>query len=70
MPWGAPVPGDDGQVMYVWFDALVNYISALGWPEDEKKFSAAFAQTEGSANSAHMLHSGICQQRMFDEGKL
>lgn len=33
MPWGIPVPGDDTQVMYVWFDALVNYISTLGWPE-------------------------------------
>lgn len=34
MPWGVPVPGDEGQVMYVWFDALTNYISTLGWPED------------------------------------
>ncbi len=33
MPWGIPVPGDDEQVMYVWFDALINYISTLGWPE-------------------------------------
>lgn len=33
MPWGIPVPGDDSQVMYVWFDALVNYISTLGWPK-------------------------------------
>ncbi|OGD83006.1 methionine--tRNA ligase [Candidatus Collierbacteria bacterium RIFOXYD1_FULL_40_9] len=31
MPWGVEVPGDRGQVMYVWFDALVNYISVLGW---------------------------------------
>lgn len=31
MPWGIPVPGDENQVMYVWFDALVNYISTLGW---------------------------------------
>jgi len=37
MPWGVPVPGDEDQVMYVWFDALVNYISCLGWPE--KKFN-------------------------------
>lgn len=33
MPWGVPVPGDDAQVMYVWFDALTNYISTTGWPE-------------------------------------
>ncbi len=38
MPWGVPVPGDSGHVMYVWFDALVNYISALGWPEREDAF--------------------------------
>ncbi len=31
MPWGVEVPGDSEQVMYVWFDALVNYISVLGW---------------------------------------
>lgn len=39
MPWGIPVPGDDKHVMYVWFDALVNYISTLGWPEDEENFN-------------------------------
>jgi len=38
MSWGVPVPGDDTQVMYVWFDALVNYISAIGWPKDMEKF--------------------------------
>ncbi len=38
MPWGIPVPGDKNQVMYVWFDALINYISTLGWPEDKKTF--------------------------------
>ena len=36
MSWGIPVPDDPDQVMYVWFDALVNYVSAVGWPE---KFS-------------------------------
>ncbi len=35
MPWGIPVPGDDEHVMYVWFDALTNYINTLGWPEDK-----------------------------------
>lgn len=39
LSWGIPVPGDESQVMYVWFDALTNYISTLGWPEDtEGKF--------------------------------
>ncbi len=41
MPWGVPVPNDENHVMYVWFDALVNYISTLGWPDetgDYRKF--------------------------------
>jgi methionyl-tRNA synthetase len=38
LSWGVPVPGDDEHVMYVWFDALVSYISAIGWPKDEKNF--------------------------------
>lgn len=36
LSWGVPVPGDETQVMYVWFDALTNYISTLGWPEDKE----------------------------------
>lgn len=38
MPWGIDVPGDETQVMYVWFDALVNYVSTLGWPNNEERF--------------------------------
>lgn len=38
MSWGIPVPGDDSQVMYVWFDALVNYVSTLGWPNENGDF--------------------------------
>jgi methionyl-tRNA synthetase len=38
VPHGIPVPGDPTQVMYVWCDALVNYISALGYGGDEKLF--------------------------------
>ncbi len=32
--WGIPVPGDPERVIYVWFDALVNYLAATGWPDD------------------------------------
>jgi methionyl-tRNA synthetase len=32
--WGIPVPGDERHVIYVWFDALTNYITALGYPDD------------------------------------
>ncbi len=37
MSWGVPVPDDDRHVMYVWFDALINYVSTLGWPVTELK---------------------------------
>jgi methionyl-tRNA synthetase len=36
--WGIPVPDDPGHVMYVWFDALTNYITAVGFPDDEVRF--------------------------------
>ncbi len=39
MPWGIDVPYDKGHVMSVWFDALINYISAIGWPNDMEKFN-------------------------------
>lgn len=47
--WGIPVPGDDKQVMYVWFEALMNYITVLGYPEHEdfKKFWPANVQVIG-----------------------
>jgi len=34
--WGIPVPGDASQVVYVWFDAVINYLTATGWPNDPK----------------------------------
>lgn len=39
MPWGIDVPNDSKHVMFVWFDALVNYISAIGWPDDIDNFN-------------------------------
>ena len=32
--WGIPVPGDPSQVVYVWFDAVINYLTATGWPDN------------------------------------
>lgn len=42
MPWGIPVPGDDTQVMYVWFDALTNYVSTLGNPFNNDELFVKF----------------------------
>lgn len=33
LPWGIPFPGDPDQTVYVWFDALINYLSATGYPD-------------------------------------
>ena len=40
--WGIPVPGNDKHVIYVWFDALSNYITALGYPDDPEGNYAKF----------------------------
>ncbi|WP_305043890.1 methionine--tRNA ligase [Geoalkalibacter sp.] len=40
--WGIPVPGDEKHVIYVWFDALTNYITALGYPDDPQGHFATF----------------------------
>lgn len=48
LSWGIPVPGDDSQVMYVWVDALSNYITVLGYPDQEiNDFWPATAQFIG-----------------------
>lgn len=35
--WGVPVPGDERHVMYVWIDALTNYLTATGWPDEHAR---------------------------------
>lgn len=52
MPWGVQVPEDESQVMYVWFDALVNYISTLDWPQDEHTFKTFWTGTKDSIQVA------------------
>jgi methionyl-tRNA synthetase len=49
LDWGVPVPGDKSQIMYVWFEALMNYITVLGYPEhdDFKNFWPAQVQVVG-----------------------
>ena len=38
--WGIPVPSAEGHVVYVWFDALTNYLTSLGFPEETGDFEA------------------------------
>jgi len=42
--WGIPVPGDEKHVVYVWLDALANYITALGYGSDDPADQARFAK--------------------------
>ncbi len=44
--WGIAIPGDDTQVMYVWFGAFINYISTLGWPNSKGVFEKFWIQGE------------------------
>lgn len=51
--WGIPVPGDEEQMMYVWFDALTNYITALGYATDDERFKRFWPA------DLHMVGKGI-----------
>ncbi len=57
MPWGIPVPGDNSQVMYVWFDALTNYITALGYASDEKLLKKYWPATHVIGKDINRFHS-------------
>lgn len=39
LKWGIPIPGDDKHVIYVWFDALINYVTAVGYLDDPEMFA-------------------------------
>lgn len=79
MPWGVPVPNDEKHVMYVWFDALINYISCLNWPEDQEKFNDFWPgiQVAGKDNlrqqssmwQAMLMSAGLpCSKQVFIHG--
>ncbi|HLD70452.1 MAG TPA: methionine--tRNA ligase [Negativicutes bacterium] len=68
MPWGVPVPGDGKHVMYVWFDALVNYISTLGWPEDAKKFGEFWPGLQVAGKDNLRQQSSMWQAMLMSAG--
>jgi methionyl-tRNA synthetase len=62
--WGIPVPGDPGQVIYVWFDALCNYVTALGYGQAGEAHGAAQGEAyrrwwAGQGDRVHMLGKGV-----------
>ena len=54
--WGIPVPDDPDQVIYVWFDALLNYITSLGYGSDNALFKKYWEENE---NILHVIGKGI-----------
>jgi methionyl-tRNA synthetase len=54
--WGIPVPGDEDQVMYVWYDALANYITALDLNESSENFQKYWLDCP---RRIHMIGKGI-----------
>ena len=59
LPWGVPVPNDPNHVMYVWFEAVINYISVIGYPNspDFAKYWPADIQVIGKDILRH--HAAI-----------
>lgn len=68
MPWGVDIPGDPTQVMYVWFDALVNYISTLGWPKDKKKFEDFWPGIQVAGKDNLRQQTAIWQAMLMSAG--
>lgn len=54
--WGIPVPGDPEHVIYVWFDALGNYITALGYADDDRRYQAYWRD---NPHRLHVIGKGI-----------
>jgi methionyl-tRNA synthetase len=54
--WGLPVPGDSDQVIYVWFDALGNYLTALGYGNDDDNLSRWWTE---AGSREHIIGKGI-----------
>ncbi len=68
MSWGVPVPEDAEHVMYVWFDALINYISAPGWPHDMKNFERRWPVIQFAGKDNLRQQSAMWQAMLFSAG--
>lgn len=68
MPWGVDVPGDPDHVMYVWFDALENYISTIGWPNNLKRFKRYWPVVQFAGKDNLRQQSAIWQAMLMSAG--
>ncbi len=67
-PWGIPVPGDEDHTMYVWFDALVNYVSVIGWPENMDVFDNWWPVTQYAGKDNLRQQSAMWQAMLLSAG--
>ncbi|MBP9836929.1 MAG: methionine--tRNA ligase [Candidatus Pacebacteria bacterium] len=72
LDWGVPVPDDSEQVMYVWFDALTNYISTLGWPNEAGNFKKFWVdgETLQLAGKDQMRFQSVIWQAMLKSANI
>lgn len=68
MPWGVPVPDDADHVMYVWFDALINYISTIGWPKDMERFNQFWPVVQVAGKDNLRQQSAMWQTMLMSAG--
>ncbi len=68
MPWGVPVPNDENHVMYCWFDALINYISCLGWPKNLEKFEQYWPGIQSAGKDNLRQQSSMWQAMLMSAG--
>ncbi|MFH1503483.1 MAG: methionine--tRNA ligase [Candidatus Diapherotrites archaeon] len=67
LPWGIPVPGDENQILYVWPDALTNYLTGIGYPNKEyKKYWPADVHIVGK--DMLRFHAGIWPGMLLSAG--
>ena len=68
MPWGVAVPNDSEHVMYVWFDALINYISTIGWNGNMDEFEKNWPGVQVAGKDNLRQQSAMWQAMLMSAG--
>ncbi|WP_411719880.1 methionine--tRNA ligase [Mycetocola sp.] len=66
--WGVKVPWDDSHVVYVWFDALLNYVTAVGYGQDEEEFARRWPATHIVGKDILRFHAVIWPAMLLAAG--
>ncbi|MBI4054309.1 MAG: methionine--tRNA ligase [Candidatus Doudnabacteria bacterium] len=69
LKWGVPVPGDREQVIYIWFDALINYLSGIGYAEEDATFKKYWpADVHLIGKDILRFHAGLWPAMLLSAG--